>query len=557
MRPANYERLRAWEIDKQGITLQEPTTPRELDGDECRALTNAVRSLVQKSPEAKRVAEALAVWLRMVCDSAQGAPAAAASNGSPTAAAGHAAATTDEVGKLAEQRQPEVQASPAHAAAREEAMRAVLERWANPDVSPKIDSASPSREAESDPKPTGFAPDLIVVQSRLRMHQRACDWAVSCARFGFEDNKVEFRRLCENGKQSKIFFWELHQEVRDFPIAQWLDIRARYQAVDAAIGLYLNEPADNFQTTGVFRVLGFAVGALRSAMEAPRRFNLFDSDVEDLVRLCSSHPRHGDSLPSTDAVVGTFDLGGFLERISSIQKGIRSEIARKAAPQKALKKLAYHLRQCVEVPTDADDQVPPILAAITAFVEAGRPLTAAELLRVINDHGGLKSLPKSLERDQLGARLIAVIQNPAAHRDGQEDDDLEDLEDSAPSRIPTAELLAVREALQGKRMVIIGGDERPNRKAAIRAALGLSEVDWIATRPHEKHDSLIPPIRNPATAVVVLMIRWASHSYGDMCDVCERFGKPLVRLPGGYNPSMIAREVLEQAGKRLGVRGAN
>jgi hypothetical protein len=106
-------------------------------------------------------------------------------------------------------------------------------------------------------------------------------------------------------------------------------------------------------------------------------------------------------------------------------------------------------------------------------------------------------------------------------------------------------------------MVIIGGDERPNRKAAIRAAFDLSEVDWIATRPHETHDSLIPPIRNPETAVVLLMIRWSSHSYGDMCDVCERFGKPLVRLPGGYNPSMIAREVSEQAGKRLGVRRAS
>ena len=533
--------------------MQEPTVPIQPDAPQLGALTDAVRSLVQKSPEAKRVAEALADWLRVICDTASNIPSSAASRGSPMTDTSAEAAMVD-LGRLAAHNQSDDHSSLVDALAREEARRAVLERWKNPDVSPKVVVASRSHEAAPDPTQPKSTLDLTSVKRRIREHQRALDWAVSCARFGFEVTKVEFNQLLDHGKQSKIFFWEAHREVREFPIEQWLDMKARYEAVDAALGLYLEEPAENFQTTGVFRILGNAVGALRSAMEAPRRFNLFDSDVVDLVRLCASHPRHGPSLPNPESVEGTFDLGGFHERITSIRAGIRAEIARKEAPRNALKKLAYHLRQCLQDPMEADTHATPILTAITAVMEAGKPLTAPELLSVINEHGGLKSLPESIHQDPLGARLIATLQNPPAHINGQED---EDPDEPMPSRMPTAELLAVRDALQGKRMVIIGGDERPNRKAAIRAAFGLSEVDWIATRPHETHDSLIPQIRNPATAVVLLMIRWSSHSYGDMCDVCERFGKPLVRLPGGYNPSMIAREVSEQAGKRLGIRRAS
>jgi hypothetical protein len=32
---------------------------------------------------------------------------------------------------------------------------------------------------------------------------------------------------------------------------------------------------------------------------------------------------------------------------------------------------------------------------------------------------------------------------------------------------------------------------------------------------------------------------------------CEAYGKPLVRLPGGYNANQVARHILTQAGDRL------
>jgi hypothetical protein len=33
--------------------------------------------------------------------------------------------------------------------------------------------------------------------------------------------------------------------------------------------------------------------------------------------------------------------------------------------------------------------------------------------------------------------------------------------------------------------------------------------------------------------------------------MCDRYGKPFVRLPGGYNPDQVARQILEQVSGRL------
>ena len=51
--------------------------------------------------------------------------------------------------------------------------------------------------------------------------------------------------------------------------------------------------------------------------------------------------------------------------------------------------------------------------------------------------------------------------------------------------------------------------------------------------------------------VVALAIRWASHSFGDVRAFCDRHGKPLVRLPGGYNPNQVATQILAQCSERL------
>ncbi len=108
----------------------------------------------------------------------------------------------------------------------------------------------------------------------------------------------------------------------------------------------------------------------------------------------------------------------------------------------------------------------------------------------------------------------------------------------------------VRAMLEGKEVVLIGGDERLYNKQAIEEAFGC-HLTWVPTRPHESLDLFIPYVSRPRVALVMLAIRWSSHSYAGIADLCKQYGKPFIRLPGGYNPNQIAMQILAQYGKSI------
>lgn len=105
--------------------------------------------------------------------------------------------------------------------------------------------------------------------------------------------------------------------------------------------------------------------------------------------------------------------------------------------------------------------------------------------------------------------------------------------------------------LRGRQMVLIGGDERPQITAALTEALALERLVWLPSRAHQSYTAFTPAIARQEVALVLLAIRWASHGFGAAKAVCDRYHKPLVRLPGGYNAAQVARQILTQAGQRL------
>lgn len=109
----------------------------------------------------------------------------------------------------------------------------------------------------------------------------------------------------------------------------------------------------------------------------------------------------------------------------------------------------------------------------------------------------------------------------------------------------------LRERLGGRSIVLIGGHERREAAAKLRKALGIEELYWLSTRPHESITQFEPYVARPEVAVVVVAIRWASHSYGAVKEYCDAHGKPFVRLTGGYNPNQLATQVMEQCSERL------
>ena len=121
---------------------------------------------------------------------------------------------------------------------------------------------------------------------------------------------------------------------------------------------------------------------------------------------------------------------------------------------------------------------------------------------------------------------------------------------------PTAEVQAVRKFLKGTSLVIIGGDCRDHAQQAIKEAFALEEVVWLESQEHQSTERFKPYIDPSNVKVVLLMIRWSSHSYGDLKRFCDRHGKLFVRLPGGYSPNQVASQIMAQCGDLLSRDGA-
>jgi 3-dehydroquinate dehydratase len=111
----------------------------------------------------------------------------------------------------------------------------------------------------------------------------------------------------------------------------------------------------------------------------------------------------------------------------------------------------------------------------------------------------------------------------------------------------------VAEALRDRAVVLIGGCRRPHSHEALQTAFKLSELIWMETSEHTSVTQFEPYVSRPDVALVLLAVRWSSHSYGEIAQYCERYGKPLVRLPSGYNPNQVASQILRQQGQRLGI----
>lgn len=125
-------------------------------------------------------------------------------------------------------------------------------------------------------------------------------------------------------------------------------------------------------------------------------------------------------------------------------------------------------------------------------------------------------------------------------------------EAAPPSAGPTP-VEQVASLLRGRALVVIGGLPRDQHARNFERVFELSELVWVHSRENNPDLApLEPPIARADVACVLLLIRWIRHALGEVAKLCERHGKPLVRVPGGYNPETLAPQILSQAGKRLG-----
>jgi hypothetical protein len=122
---------------------------------------------------------------------------------------------------------------------------------------------------------------------------------------------------------------------------------------------------------------------------------------------------------------------------------------------------------------------------------------------------------------------------------------------SPVSHEPSAEVKEAARLLGGKSIVLIGGNRRGEAQESLRRALALKDLVWIETKEHQAVGAFEPLIARADVALVLLAIRWSSHAFGDVKQICDRHRKLLVRLPGGYNPNQVAAQILSQSSGQL------
>lgn len=225
----------------------------------------------------------------------------------------------------------------------------------------------------------------------------------------------------------------------------------------------------------------------------------------------------------------------FVKRL--IARRMQRQIAH--AQQQAIKKtqgqISYHLRRIRDgVGLEHDWQ--RIADALTQWTESGlKP--DDQRLRVALEP--VATFLPDIAGNEPQKLIRAFLQSWETEEEDIEVADEHELDDPAVQQVANW--------LQGRTVVLIGGNERPLAKTALIKAFALEDVIWISTRPHETLEVFKTSIRRNEVGLVILAIRWASHAYGSISSFCRQMDKPFIRLPAGYNPRRVAYEVISQA----------
>jgi hypothetical protein len=233
--------------------------------------------------------------------------------------------------------------------------------------------------------------------------------------------------------------------------------------------------------------------------------------------------------------------GDLAARIEALDNRLQEARNVEKNRRRLLSKIRYEAKKTQEGDNDAEAHWDTLVRSVDDLVSTGVPPSNRDmreyLLPIVDDFPDLDEISGNVQKvlqeiDRYLASLSATDRPPVVQE-------------------VTDEVRTVASLLKGRAVLLIGGVCRPHAKPAIETAFGISELLWPSAEPHEPLEKFRPLVTREDVAVVLLAIRWSSHSYGEVSTICEEFGKPLVRLPGGYNPNQIAVQILEQCGDRL------
>lgn len=416
-----------------------------------------------------------------------------------------------------------------------------------PPPGPRMEPApAPTREFTTDAA-------LPVIEAHCRLKAEGIRWAATRRRR--LDEGAEFRveiaprdrEILDRGRDLGCFLW---MNVPDFIVpeepAALEDASGCFEAVADAVALVREMLPDMDANRAYFEpaldLLAEAQSALRVAIDRidgphdPDQFGAYDwlRGVAAREQIYIRRYMRLDD-PADPAALPAIERRR--EALDASFQGVRQRAKRRKSQ---FGRLRYHA-QLIGKGNGTEYDWQKMAGAIGEMVEDGVPPSSLEIREILLP---ILDLMPDIEEPPTGFGLVLrEIDRYLAGRMV--------MSDAATPEAPTAQVAEVARLLAGKGAVLIGGVRRPEAYEALKAAFGLKDLVWFETREHESIDTFQPYVARPDVALVLLAIRWSSHSFGEVKRFCDDHGKPMVRLPGGYNPNQVAAQILAQCSGQL------
>jgi len=525
-------------------------------------LVDALRAYLgprlRDSPEARRLARAVGAWLTRAADEA----------GVGDAELGHGSPLTAPVAEATVDR-PEPRTEPLAGEPEEPKGRGIVPlniggAVTHVEVSGDTDAIGRARLAggamapePTDPTGAPAEIDLHLIETRARLKARSCLHFIDLrdARYDHERERPLLEQMHGMIAEAKslrgCFLWVFMQDKAqpDDETLRWIagsydamtDATELMRVIDEAHGAVGRD-----RVAEAMALLAEASSALRVGLESSW-LTAPDTDQEE------SHHwlRHETKLRQVfierhmklDDPADPVRHADLRRRIAALRQRCESELRSASEIEELFKRIGYHAGKVgADTPRPDPHDTARIVGSIERLAERGVPTSdprfeaaipegVAEVIVACDSRTAVETVSHILMR-----RAQATAPEP-----------------EAPTRRRWSEqVLQVRPLLKGRRVVIIGGEPRPDAIARIEDAFELERAEWPALVEHGPGTPMRAPIERAETACVLVLIKLCGHLHAEEAAACAKAaGIPCVNLTAGYNPEQIADAVLRQASEKL------
>jgi hypothetical protein len=409
---------------------------------------------------------------------------------------------------------------------------------------------------------TAYDPQRIA--SHLRLKARACRWLEHHALTDDVAALDERHALISEAKKTDCLLWMFNRDYVNPQNPQLADVADLLDLTADTMTLWedgYNEP----EGRDIAQLVATVQSALRLAVTSVNsQDNWFDSDQKVVYQELKYYgEREQHYLPHMRLTDGADPAksADYRQQYDALQAAIEQRRDADKQRQSQRNKLRYHVSKLLERPHNANHQWQSVLASLEPFWQGDddRPHLPADIRDDVRPLLDLHDTPEldDEERDYLET-ISAVFEdeilaaNASSNAAPVRDDAQQTPNDTAISDTAISdEVRRLEPYVAGRTIVIIGGDPRANKSAALEQYFNC-RIDWIKTTSHQSIYDFTAKLIRDDVVLVALLIRWSSHVFGEVKSACDKHDKLLVRLPRGYGVNMFAHEVLSQVGERLG-----